>query len=252
VLVDWFTIAVQGINFLILIGLLSRFLFKPILRAMDKREADIADTLNRARSREQHAAEAEKHLEERHQAIEEEREAVLAGARKRAGALEQELSRQARQDVERARQQWLQDLQQSRERFLDKASTAIGEQVLRNTDRVLRELSGQNLEQAILDRFLERIQSEDKNALFPEPSPSGEVVLRTSFPLDEQARERVRTALQPFSSSALGIRFTSSLQGGGGIELLCDSHKITWSFEDYLKTVRGELAGLFTMDGETT
>ena len=44
-LIDWFTVTFQIINFLILIALLKRFLYGPILRAMDERETTIAARL---------------------------------------------------------------------------------------------------------------------------------------------------------------------------------------------------------------
>ena len=47
-LIDWFTVAAQAINFLILVGLLSRFLYKPILHAIDEREKGIATQLAQA------------------------------------------------------------------------------------------------------------------------------------------------------------------------------------------------------------
>ena len=36
-LFDWFTIAAQLVNFLVLVWLLKRFLYKPILKAIDER-----------------------------------------------------------------------------------------------------------------------------------------------------------------------------------------------------------------------
>ena len=40
--IDWFTVIAQVINFLILVWLLKRFLYKPILNAIDEREKKIA------------------------------------------------------------------------------------------------------------------------------------------------------------------------------------------------------------------
>ena len=46
-LIDWFTAGAQALNFLILVWLLKRFLYRPILDAIDAREkrisADLAD-----------------------------------------------------------------------------------------------------------------------------------------------------------------------------------------------------------------
>jgi F-type H+-transporting ATPase subunit b len=44
-LIDWFTIAAQAVNFLILIWLMKRYLYQPILRAIDSREQLIAGEL---------------------------------------------------------------------------------------------------------------------------------------------------------------------------------------------------------------
>ncbi len=41
-LIDWFTVFAQIINFLILVFLLKRFLYEPIISAMDEREEKIA------------------------------------------------------------------------------------------------------------------------------------------------------------------------------------------------------------------
>ena len=41
-LIDWFTVGAQALNFLILVWLMKRFLFKPVLDAIDAREKRIA------------------------------------------------------------------------------------------------------------------------------------------------------------------------------------------------------------------
>jgi F-type H+-transporting ATPase subunit b len=41
-LIDWFTVGAQALNFLILVWLMKRFLYKPILNAIDAREKRIA------------------------------------------------------------------------------------------------------------------------------------------------------------------------------------------------------------------
>ena len=49
--IDWFTVVAQAINFLILVWLLKRFLYKPILHAIDEREKGIAANSRRPRRR---------------------------------------------------------------------------------------------------------------------------------------------------------------------------------------------------------
>ena len=47
-LIDWFTVAAQALNFLILLWLMKRFLYAPILHAIDAREQRIAAELKDA------------------------------------------------------------------------------------------------------------------------------------------------------------------------------------------------------------
>ena len=47
--IDTFTLVAQIINLVILIWLLKRFLYTPILKAVDARQAKIAERLNTAR-----------------------------------------------------------------------------------------------------------------------------------------------------------------------------------------------------------
>ena len=56
-LINWFTVVAQAINFLILVWLLKRFLYKPILHAIDEREKGIATQLAEAEAKK---AEAQK------------------------------------------------------------------------------------------------------------------------------------------------------------------------------------------------
>ena len=46
--INWFTVIAQVINFLILVWLLKKFLYKPILNAIDEREKKIADKIKDA------------------------------------------------------------------------------------------------------------------------------------------------------------------------------------------------------------
>lgn len=85
-LIDWFTVIAQVINFLILVWLLKRFLYKPILNAIDAREKRVADELANADTKK---AEAEKEKEEfkhKNEEFDQQRSALLNKAKEDAKA----------------------------------------------------------------------------------------------------------------------------------------------------------------------
>ena len=83
-LIDWFTVVAQIVNFLILVGLLKYFLYGRIIRAMDQREERIAARLAEAQQREQEAKEERQHYQARKEELEKQKGGILAQAREEA------------------------------------------------------------------------------------------------------------------------------------------------------------------------
>ncbi len=62
-LIDWFTVGAQALNFLILVWLMKRFLYKPILHAIDEREKRIATELANADKKKAEAQKGERRVQ---------------------------------------------------------------------------------------------------------------------------------------------------------------------------------------------
>jgi F-type H+-transporting ATPase subunit b len=77
---DWWTLALQTINFAILAWLLNRFLYKPVLRMIDARRAEIDKQYAEVSSAEAKAKDALATIEAGRSNIAAEREAVLKAA----------------------------------------------------------------------------------------------------------------------------------------------------------------------------
>src|SRR4051812_42300477 len=95
-LIDWFTVAAQTLNFVVLIGLLRRFLYRPILQAIDAREKRIAAELALAAGKKAEAQLERDEFLHKNEALERERGALLRRATEEAGAEGQRLTEAAR------------------------------------------------------------------------------------------------------------------------------------------------------------
>ncbi|HQU90423.1 MAG TPA: F0F1 ATP synthase subunit B, partial [Denitromonas sp.] len=69
-LIDWFTVVAQLLNFLILVWLLKRFLYQPVLDAIDAREQRIAKELAQADATRDAAQAEQTHFREQQAALE--------------------------------------------------------------------------------------------------------------------------------------------------------------------------------------
>ncbi|MGB5444499.1 MAG: F0F1 ATP synthase subunit B, partial [Psychromonas sp.] len=98
--IDWFTVLAQIINFLVLVWLLKRFLYQPILDALDARERRIAKTLSDAADTEKQAQQERDLFLHKNQQIEKQSEKLLQTATKAANTEAHRLLEKARKVAE--------------------------------------------------------------------------------------------------------------------------------------------------------
>ena len=85
-LIDWFTIGAQALNFLILVWLMKRFLYKPILNAIDAREKRIAKELADADAKKTEAQKERDEFQKKNEEFDQQRAALLTKATDEAKA----------------------------------------------------------------------------------------------------------------------------------------------------------------------
>src|ERR1700722_10010071 len=95
-LIDWFTVGAQALNFIILVWLLKRFLYKPILDAVDAREMRIAAELADANAKETEAQKQRDEVRHKNDEFDRQRAGLLSEARGEAKAERQRLVDEAR------------------------------------------------------------------------------------------------------------------------------------------------------------
>ncbi len=88
--INWVTFIAQIVNLCVLIWLLKRFLYKPILNAVDKRQAEILDKVNRATQEYESAKADHLALEKQRADFEKERQNLFAQTTKEVARLKKE------------------------------------------------------------------------------------------------------------------------------------------------------------------
>ena len=96
-LIDWFTVGAQVVNFLILVWLLKRFLYKPILHAIDEREKRIAKELADADTKKAEAQKERDEFQHKNAEFDQQRATLMNKATEEAKTERQRLLYEARQ-----------------------------------------------------------------------------------------------------------------------------------------------------------
>src|SRR5580693_691003 len=102
-LIDWFTVGAQAGNFLILVWLLKRFLYKPVLAAIDEREKRITVELRNADQKKAEALKEQTDFLHKNDEFERQRLALLLEATKSGKTERDRILESARTDAEAVR-----------------------------------------------------------------------------------------------------------------------------------------------------
>ncbi len=241
-LIDWFTVAAQVINFLVLVWLLKRFLYRPILDAVDAREQRVAARLADAEARERAAGEARSALEAERASLARERAARLAAADAEAEAAREALLAQARDDAAELAARLEAALTLERESEREALTRRIGTEVVALAGQVLQDLAGESIQEhmaaALLER-LRRLPADERAALAAALAGVGRApLLRTAAPLPAPMQQAYARAVAELAPESAPLRFEVAADLVGGAELVTDGHRFAWTVADYLDGLR--------------
>jgi F-type H+-transporting ATPase subunit b len=241
-LIDWFTVAAQALNFAVLVWLMKRLLYRPILDAIDAREQHIAATLADADAKQAQAREARETYEHKSDAFEQQRAALLAQVTQAAEAERRRLLDEARRAAEALSAARRQALGEAAARLDRDLTRRAQQEVFAIARQTLADLATASLEERIADVFMRRLRGLDAaarqrivNALERAP---GAAVVRSAFELPTEQRARIQAALDETFGTQGALRFETAPDLVGGIELSATGQKLAWSIADYLDSLQ--------------
>lgn len=244
-LIDWFTVLAQIVNFLILIYLLKRFLYGPIIRAMEEREKKMAAALDRAENAEKKASQRSQELERERQDLLRSKEKLLTEAKAEVETWRESTLKASKEEIASLRRSWMERLDADRQAFLKALKRRIAEQIIHISDKVLKDLANENLEQQVIRIFLEKV-SETKDE-FSQKDLSRDVSVQSGLPLSEDQVQEIRKQMEQWFSVTSPIKFHVLPDLGMGIQVIAGDRKVAWNLVEYLENLEKEImAGLFT------
>jgi F-type H+-transporting ATPase subunit b len=247
-LIDWFTVGAQVLNFIILVWLMKRFLYQPILDAIDTREKRIAAALADADAKETEAHKERDEFQRKNDDFDQQRTALLSHATKDAEAERQRLLDEARQaaDAQSARRQ--EALRGDAQRLNQTLIRCAQQEVFAIARKALADLASTSLEERVAAVFARRLR--DLGGLDKEKvaralaTATDPALVRSAFDLPAEQRATIQAAVNEAFSTEIALRFETAPDLVGGIELSANGQKVAWSIADYLASLQkgvGEL-----------
>lgn len=218
---DWWTFALQVVNFLILVWLLQHFLYKPVQKIIAERRAQVDAKLKEAEEAKSAAEAEERRFREEKARLEAEREERLSELEDRLSKEKQEVLAEARKEAERIIREARTEAEKERADALKRLRGEIAEMAAEMALEILKERSLQEEETlAQFEKYVSALSDEEKRKLrFGVDDQNDAVTVVTSQPLTDNLRAKWRNGIADIVGFEAGVRFENdqSLVGGAKV-----------------------------------
>ncbi|MEJ2006132.1 MAG: F0F1 ATP synthase subunit B [Cyclobacteriaceae bacterium] len=239
--IDWFTLIAQVINFLVLMWLLKRYLYKPILKAINQRESKIIAELNDAKAKKQEAEKEREEFNRKNEAFDRKKEELMQKAIAETDEKKQKMKEAVRKEVNTLKEKLEKGVNDEHESRNKEIARKIQEEVLDISRKALADLADAGLEEQSVRTFIKKINGLKKNEKkkFVETLTSGNdpVLVKSAFNLSAHQQTEIKKAVDELSGRKNEFDFKSEPELINGIELSANGYKLAWSISEYLNSL---------------
>ncbi len=238
--IDWWTFALQAINFLILIWLLYRFLFGPVKNIVEKRRVVAEQVFADADKAKNQAAASQAHFEAAEAGLGEERQAMLHQAHELSAREREQLLDAAKTEAQQILAAARETVQAERSVALEELHQEIVVLAKQMAVRILKDSGLAVPNPIILERFEQQItamRSEDREHLIRDIGLAESLpTVITSQPLSADERKQWTDHLNRSLGISTVFEFVSDADLIGGAELHFPHTVLTFTWANQLDT----------------
>ena len=258
--INWFTVIAEVINFLILVWLLRRFLYKPVLKAIDEREKKIASQLNDAKAKETKAKKEQDEFAKKNEAFDKEKKELMDKAIAETNEERQKLLEAARNEATALRSKLDKSLKEMQENLNRDIAQKTQQEVFAIARKALTDLASLGLEEQSVNIFIKRLNDlkKEEKQQFIEAFKSGSnlpagrqgpILLQSAFDLPEKQQVEIKSAVNEVLGAKTQFQFKTAPEVISGIELTSNGYKLAWSISEYLNSLQKNI--LETLNNKT-
>ena len=256
-LIDWFTVAAQAVNFLILVWLMKRFLLTPVTNAIDAREKHIAAELAGADTKKTEAEKERVDFEAKNKDLVDQRAALLVKVDADAKAERTRLFDEARKDADGLRVKQAAALQDEQKRLSGEITRMAAGQVVDIARKTLVDLATVSLEERVGEVFTRRLRelpaaAKESLGAALKTSSAEPAIVRSVFDLPAEQKAAIQNALNETFHAAVSIQFQPTPAAVCGIELTANGQKLGWSIDGYLKALDEQVGNLLHAQSDSS
>ncbi|MFZ1883071.1 MAG: F0F1 ATP synthase subunit delta [Rhodoplanes sp.] len=241
--IDWWTLALQTVNVLILIWILARFFFRPVADIVAKRQSEANSLLSEAASTRNAADEARAAADKMRTDIRAEQDRLIAEARTAAQSEKQQVLAQASEDIAKLRGEMAATIARDREAAERAVIARATELAVQIAQRLLGRFPPALSLVAFLDGLCQELRALPSEAResFMTATADQPVEVATAALLSNEQVEQVRRGLKEAFDADIPLTFRVEPDLIAGIELHSRGMIVRNSWRADLDRIREEL-----------
>lgn len=240
--INWFTVIAQIVNFLILVWLLKRFLYKPVLKAIDEREQKIALQLKEAAAKKEEARKDQELFRQKNEAFDKECMAKMNEVHEQANIEKQRLFEEVRNESTALRLKFEESLKQQEQDLKHNLKKKTKDAVFAIASKTLADLADAKLEEQVIKIFIKKISSLDglEKTKFIEALNDNEtpISVKSVFELSNTSKNELEKTIEQTIGKQSKFQYQLDPELVSGIEIETDSYQLSWNIDSYLESLR--------------
>lgn len=242
---DPFVFGFQIFNFLILVFILKRFLYKPILGAIKNREVYIKKTVDDANNSRLDFEKSKAKYEERLANLDRDKEHLRSKMYHEIETERKYKIAEVKKEVNVWRDRIRLQIESEKRAFLGEILDALYKEFSVFTDKALRELSGKSSQEHVMNLFFEKVNAlsaSEAVTINDKLLESGGVVVFSSFHvIDDEIKVELENLFKRKEIKFDRIEYKTEPRLLMGVEMKVGSYYLLWNLETYLNDFRMEV-----------
>ena len=244
--INWFTVIAQLINFLVLVWLMKKYLYKPILQAVDEREKKIAAELADAKTKKTEAKKEQDEFLKKNDLFDSQKKKMIADATLETAQERQKLLDAAHKEAAGVKLKLEKTSKALQENLNDQLARQTQQAVFSLTKKALSEMASTTLEKQSVQVFIKKIKAtsdkEKTQFLKAFQSDANPLLVKSAFDLSDKEQKLIKSEIETILGGEGKYEFKTDPKMISGIELATKGYKLSWSFSAYINSLEKSLS----------
>ena len=239
--INWFEIIAQIFNFFLILFILQKLLYKPVLKAMEERQRRTHEAQIEADNKMRDANKLVATYEKKVADIEKEKRKILDDAKTQAEEAKEDLLEKYKTEAENKRIAYLKEIEDEKHDFTLNLRKTLGDSAVKIASHLLASISSRELEDEVFGTFIDNLRDLRQRIPNFDSLEEETVNIHSYRDLSHGEKQRIENVLNDYSDILKTINYQTDPDLILGYELNLETYTVHANIENYLNIIEKEI-----------